>query len=184
MIKGSVLYFSLSGILHLVIVGGLLGVPWFSQPKGEIDLPAFFVRHEEITIDFEPERINPAECFPSELLKIETAEIIVSDKDILTESLLSSESSTESKPLLTADNKPPAYPRLARQLNQEGVVILLVEVSENGMVSGIKVIKSTGYKLLDDSAIKTVKEWRFIPPTKDGKKVSSSIEIPIRFKLT
>ncbi|MDI6732364.1 MAG: energy transducer TonB [Planctomycetota bacterium] len=185
MIKHSLLYFVISGLWHLVILSILFASSWFIQPRRDIIPPIFFVQSDHITVDFEPERINSAECFSSEPLKVETSEItILSDNDAEKPRLLSSESSSEEKPLLSTSNKPPSYPRLARLLGQEGLVVLLVEITDDGIVSDIKLIKSTGYKLLDESAIKSVKGWRFIPATKNGKTLASRTEIPIRFKLT
>jgi protein TonB len=58
-----------------------------------------------------------------------------------------------------------------------------VEVNENGSVSNVIIIKSSGFKLLDDAALETVKKWLFIPATKNSKPVPGTIKIPINFKL-
>lgn len=84
---------------------------------------------------------------------------------------------------VNGSNPLPVYPPLARQLGQEGRVVLQVEVNENGSALSVSIIKSSGFKLLDEEALKTVKNWLFIPATKNSKPVPGTIKIPINFKL-
>jgi TonB family protein len=60
-------------------------------------------------------------------------------------------------------NPPPIYPRFARQRGYQGKVALNLLISNTGIVTKIKLLQSSGYKILDNSAIKTVKQWRFVP---------------------
>lgn len=94
-----------------------------------------------------------------------------------------SNDSPETNVAMDSSNPLPVYPPLARQLEQEGRVILQVEVNENGSVRSVLIIKSSGFKLLDESALETVKNWIFMPATKNSKPVSGTIKIPINFKL-
>ena len=80
-------------------------------------------------------------------------------------------------------NPKPEYPSLARQRGWEGVVSLLVEVKACGDVASVGLHESCGYKILDKAAVRAVKTWRFIPGTKDGRVVQSTIMIPVHFKL-
>ncbi len=57
----------------------------------------------------------------------------------------------------------PAYPRFARQRGWQGRVQLNLLISRVGKVSKIKLLKSSGYKVLDNSAMKTIQQWRFMP---------------------
>ncbi|MBI4834428.1 MAG: energy transducer TonB [Planctomycetes bacterium] len=84
----------------------------------------------------------------------------------------------------SAVNKAPVYPKKARELGQEGLVLLSVEISREGTVSKVEIIKSSGYTVLDESAIATIKTWKFTPAMINGEAVECSIKIPIRFKLT
>jgi len=43
--------------------------------------------------------------------------------------------------------------------------------------------KSSGYEVLDRSALETVRDWRFIPARFGGIPVKSTVIIPITFKL-
>lgn len=80
-------------------------------------------------------------------------------------------------------NPPPEYPEESRDNHEEGVVILLVEVSETGTAMTVSLHKSSGFKRLDDSAIRSVKGWKFKPATKDGSPIQSRVEVPVRFRL-
>lgn len=80
-------------------------------------------------------------------------------------------------------NPPPHYPKRARRKGYEGTVILEVQVDENGAVNDIKVSTSSGYKLLDESAVSSVYKWAFEPGTKGGFAAKMWVRVPIRFKL-
>lgn len=80
-------------------------------------------------------------------------------------------------------NPAPAYPRYAREQGWEGVVILKVLVDANGACADIFVETTSGYQILDESALKTVQNWRFSPASAGKIAFSSWIRIPIRFLL-
>lgn len=110
----------------------------------------------------------------------------VKEKDITEQSKMLNEIivSTFVKPRPDSiKNSPPAYPYIAQKEGQEGVVILLLEIKPTGEVNSIKVVQSSGYALLDQSAMDAVKKWHFTPATENNKPVLSRIRIPIRFKL-
>ena len=81
------------------------------------------------------------------------------------------------------DNQKPLYPRVAIQRGWQGTCILELQILEDGTVGNIILLKTTGRKLLDQSAIRTVKYWRFKPATKKGKTIKTKIKVPIEFKL-
>jgi protein TonB len=84
---------------------------------------------------------------------------------------------------LYKQNPSPKYPRRARKLGYQGVVILEVLVNDNGKVNDIKILESSGHKILDKAAVSSVKRWMFEPGTRNGEKVKMWVRIPIRFKL-
>lgn len=62
--------------------------------------------------------------------------------------------------------------------------MLRVFVQANGSVGEVTVSQSSGFAILDESAVKTVRErWRFVPARLDGHPVASWVEVPIRFVL-
>jgi len=82
-----------------------------------------------------------------------------------------------------AENPKPVYPMEAREKGCEGEVLLRVEVLSNGRVGQIEVKKSSGYEILDQSALTTVKRWRFIPAKKGEVPIPFWVNIPIKFQL-
>jgi protein TonB len=81
-------------------------------------------------------------------------------------------------------NPKPPYPLIARRLGAQGVVMLRVQVREDGSVALVELARSSGFAVLDDSAVRTVRDsWRFIPAQLDGTPVASWVEVPIRFVL-
>jgi len=81
------------------------------------------------------------------------------------------------------NNPKPDYPRIALRRGIEGLVLLHVEVDEQGQPIEIHVKKSAGFKPLDIAALKAVRRWRFLPAQRNGVTVRASVEVPIRFRL-
>lgn len=80
-------------------------------------------------------------------------------------------------------NPQPVYPAIARRRNWQGITILLVNVSENGEVKRVRVHTGSGHEILDKSALKSVKSWRFLPGTENGKTTEMEVLVPVHFKL-
>jgi TonB family protein len=74
------------------------------------------------------------------------------------------------------------YSDRARKAKLNGVVMLSLTVTEEGMPTDIKVVKSLGMGL-DESAIKCASEYRFRPATKDGAPVPAHITLEVSFRL-
>ncbi len=82
-----------------------------------------------------------------------------------------------------AYNPQPDYPVLLREQGVGGVVWLRVWVDSEGLPGEIKLAKGSGYRLLDDAALRAVQQWRFTPARRGGNKLASWVEFPIRFTL-
>jgi protein TonB len=80
-------------------------------------------------------------------------------------------------------NPAPRYPERAVRSGLEGIVMLEVTVSAGGDVVEVTVKESSGSRLLDREAVRTVTNWRFLPALRRGRKVGARIEVPIRFRL-
>jgi protein TonB len=80
-------------------------------------------------------------------------------------------------------NPPPPYPAAARRFKEEGVVMLHTEVDTQGKVVAVTLTKSCGFADLDEAALETVKNWQFKPAQVAGVAISSSVNIPVRFRL-
>lgn len=78
----------------------------------------------------------------------------------------------------------PEYPDSARKAGWQGTVTLRVLVDEEGKSKSVEVYQSSGFALLDQAAVETVrKRWRFYPAREGEKRVENRIRIPIEFSL-
>ena len=80
-------------------------------------------------------------------------------------------------------NPAPAYPALARRMHEQGRVLIRVLVSVDGMPERIELKASSGYPRLDQSALETVRNWKFVPARQGSEKVAAWVVVPITFTL-
>lgn len=80
-------------------------------------------------------------------------------------------------------NPAPPYPPLSRRMGEEGKVILRVSVNPQGGADQVEIRTSSGSQRLDESALNTVKHWKFIPAKRGDTAVQSWVLVPIAFKL-
>lgn len=78
---------------------------------------------------------------------------------------------------------PPSYPDSLRRQGIEGKVLLHIEVDETGGVVSVSVKESSGYAAFDESAIATVRRWRFEPAKRGRKPVSVRVTLPVVFRI-
>jgi len=77
----------------------------------------------------------------------------------------------------------PIYPASAIRAEQEGTVWLSVRVGANGRVLEIKLDRSSGHGVLDQSAMREARRWRFVAGTEDGRPTPMWTKIPVTFRL-
>ena len=80
-------------------------------------------------------------------------------------------------------NPAPPYPPVSQRMGEEGKVVLRVLVSPQGTAESVEVKVSSGSNRLDDSALRTVRTWKFIPAKRGDVPLSSRVLVPIIFKL-
>lgn len=80
-------------------------------------------------------------------------------------------------------NPAPSYPALSRRMGEEGKVILRVSVNPQGTADSVEIRTSSGSPRLDESALKTVRNWKFIPAKRGDTAIQSWVLVPIIFKL-
>lgn len=81
-------------------------------------------------------------------------------------------------------NPHPSYPLLARKRGWEGRVIVQADIDKKGNVAKIKIKESSGFEVLDNESIKTLKKWKFTPAKQGDKFIEDVVEIPIKYLLT
>ena len=73
----------------------------------------------------------------------------------------------------------PAYPFLAKHYRCEGRGLFRVTVNPaTGVAAQVVALKSTGFGILDNSAIWALRSWRWVPGTR------KQFDIPITFELS
>jgi len=76
------------------------------------------------------------------------------------------------------------YPQAAKQQKQQGEVVVTVLLRRDGTVLDARIARSSGYPLLDDAAVKAVRDSSKVPPFPDGYPVAEgNIELPFKFRL-
>lgn len=89
-------------------------------------------------------------------------------------------------PHLNADylnNPAPDYPPASRELGEQGRVLLRAMINTDGTVAQVVLRKSSGFDRLDQAALDTVKNWRFVPAQRGEQKVSAWVVVPVAFSL-
>ena len=76
----------------------------------------------------------------------------------------------------------PTYSKKARKARRQGIVMLAVEIWEDGLAHNIRILRSLGLGL-DEKAVEAVKKWKFSPGKKDGKPVRVAAQIQVSFRL-
>lgn len=77
----------------------------------------------------------------------------------------------------------PVYPPRARELGQQGTVILHALVATSGLPQEIRVASSSGHRLLDRAAVSAVRDWEFVPTRRNGAPVQSWVRVPVKFVI-
>jgi protein TonB len=80
-------------------------------------------------------------------------------------------------------NPSPVYPRVARRRNYQGTVLLDVRVTADGKAAEVKVAQTSGYKVLDRSALTTVMGWRFEPARRGSQPIETWVQVPVKYEL-
>lgn len=81
------------------------------------------------------------------------------------------------------DNPKPPYPALSRRLGEQGRVVLRVHVNAGGGADDVQLQASSGSPRLDQSALDTVRRWKFVPARRGAEAVAAWVLVPIAFTL-
>lgn len=81
------------------------------------------------------------------------------------------------------NNPAPVYPEQARRRGEQGTVHIALLVLADGTVGEIGLARSSGYTDLDESALKAVARWRFVPASRAGVPIDFRYVLPVNFNL-
>ena len=171
-------------LLHLSVFAGYLLQP---------EMPAVMVN--EMSISFANMQMQQADVVPQPKPKLKEPEPVPTDAPAIKEVAPSeapqsasppSPVQLDAEPDYRADylnNPRPPYPMVARRMGYNGKVILNVEVLAEGKAGQVLLHKSSGYDILDNAALQTVKTWKFSPAKRLGQPVTQWFLVPIKFSL-
>lgn len=80
-------------------------------------------------------------------------------------------------------NPKPAYPRISKQLGEQGKVVVRVLIGVDGSAQNAEIRQSSGYPRLDQAALETVLRWRYVPGKRGGVAEAMWFNVPITFVL-
>lgn len=86
-------------------------------------------------------------------------------------------------PQAAATNPAPPYPEDARAAGLQGTVTLRLRIGADGRVESVKLLASSGTSSLDESAMTTVKRWRFEPARRFGRPVAMDVKTSVKFEI-
>ena len=98
--------------------------------------------------------------------------------------------SAPSQARVTVDKQPsprrrikPEYPKGARQRGEEGDVTLELNITEDGVVGGVRIVASCGFAELEQAAVQAVKRARFTPARRGSANVPATARLTLTFRL-
>jgi TonB family protein len=71
----------------------------------------------------------------------------------------------------------PDYPLMAKQRHLEGSALVQVSIGTTGIPESVKILKTTGYEILDRAAIEGLRRWRFHPHS------VRLVRIPVQYRM-
>jgi len=80
-------------------------------------------------------------------------------------------------------NPKPEYPRMSRQRNEQGKVVVNVFIGTDGLAQKAEIKASSGFERLDAAALATVKAWRYVPGKRGGVAEAMWFAVPINFVM-
>ncbi len=98
-------------------------------------------------------------------------------------SALAADDSTTPPQIDTSRPHDQIYPVTAQRSGEQGDVYLKVYVHENGKTDRVQIAKSSGYPDLDNAAIESVLNWRYIPARRNGDTVDEWTTLHLVYQL-
>ncbi len=75
------------------------------------------------------------------------------------------------------------YPSFSRRRGEEGLVKLAIHINDEGKITNINIVQSSGHSRLDQAAKTAVEQASFTPATLNNKVVASIKKLSVRFDL-
>lgn len=82
------------------------------------------------------------------------------------------------------NNPKPPYPGMSKRLREQGKVVIRALIGADGTAQQAEIKQSSGFERLDQAALTTVKQWRYVPGKRGGVAEAMWFNVPITFELT
>lgn len=76
-----------------------------------------------------------------------------------------------------------SYPKFAKRRNWQGKVLLSLRITSTGKIKNIKIDDSSGYNILDQAAINSMRKIGKLPQTASWLENDIELEIPVVYQL-
>lgn len=80
-------------------------------------------------------------------------------------------------------NPDPIYPAQSRRMGEQGKVVVRVLIGTDGLAQKVEIRQSSGFERLDEAALKSVKNWRYVPGKRAGVVQAMWFSVPINYVL-
>ena len=87
----------------------------------------------------------------------------------------------EMKPPRATKSPDPDYPQIPADAEPNGIVVMLVGINSKGHVDLVHVLRASN-DAFQNSAVNTVKTWKFSPAKRDGKAVPVKVTVEMKFQ--
>jgi TonB family protein len=87
------------------------------------------------------------------------------------------------QPLIMPDPSPFRYPLALWDQRVTGETVLLVHVTREGKVDGVRVFNGSGHADFDSAAVTGARKLRFVPGKRGTRPVDMWTKLPVRFAL-
>ncbi len=75
------------------------------------------------------------------------------------------------------------YPLQALRQREQGRLKLRVLIASDGSVQKLEIVHSSGSPRLDQAALQSVRQWRFVAAQRDGQGFAAWVIVPVEFSL-
>jgi TonB family protein len=150
--------------------------------QGQLPVRASSARAEEVPAASEPVA-SPPQRIPRQSSRVTPLSTPVEAVTVPRIAAAAPGANVDRLPERHANNPVPPYPEQAYAEGRQGRVVLEVQLDETGSVKTLRVAESSGYDPFDDSALATVRKWRFTPARRGDKAVPYTIRVPVRFAI-
>lgn len=80
-------------------------------------------------------------------------------------------------------NPKPPYPPLSKRLGEQGTVVIRAFIGIDGTATQASIHRSSGFDRLDQVALATARQWRYVPGARAGRPEPMWFNVPFHFVL-